>query len=548
MRVCCAFLILACLVLLEPTCSFAAIRVPNGKNPTVHQDSNVNSREKTADYWYDIAQNFLEKAKLRKPNTNVAKNVILFLGDGMSVPTVTAARIYAGGESYQLSFEKFPYTGVSKTYCLDRMVSESTSTATAYLAGVKANRYTSGLTGAVKIGDCAGSLLPENQVPSIAAWSQKAGKWTGLVTTTRVTHASPAGLFSHTAHKEWESDADAANHWKYPSNCQDIARQLIENEVGSNFHVIMGGGRNKMIPKDVKDDEGKVGKRADGRNLIEEWQKRKAEEKKNYQYVWNRKQLLKINDTIDYLLGLFENDMCKYHVDRDPEMDPTLEEMTEAAIKILSKSPKGYFLFVEGGMIDQAHHFNKAGKALDETVEFAKAIRRATELTKEDDTLIVVTADHAHTMNIGGYPERGQDILKLSNFSDVLPIAGPVPVLTYANGPGFKVTNNGTLYNFTADNIDMDYQYPGLYKTVVETHGGDDVLIYAKGPWSHLFQGVMEQNTIPHLMAYASCVGSKSTACNDGFTPSSSSVFSCNFVIIYFSQLLLFFSYFLVKL
>lgn len=65
----------------------------------------------------------------------------------------------------------------------------------------------------------------------------------------------------------------------------------------------MGGGRNKMIPKDVKDDEGKVGKRTDGRNLIEEWQKRKAEEKKKYQYVWNRKQLLKINDTIDYLLG-----------------------------------------------------------------------------------------------------------------------------------------------------------------------------------------------------------------------------------------------------
>lgn len=148
--------------------------------------------------------------------------------------------------------------------------------------------------------------------------------------------------------------------------------------------------------------------------------------------------------------------MCKYNVDRDPEMDPTLEEMTEAAIKILSKGPKGYFLFVEGGMIDQAHHFNMAGKALDETAEFSKAIKKASELTNEKDTLIVVTADHAHTMNIGGYPKRGANILELANFTDVFPMGGPVPILSYANGPAFKVMSNGSmynLYNFTADKL-----------------------------------------------------------------------------------------------
>ncbi|XP_044759337.1 membrane-bound alkaline phosphatase-like isoform X2 [Coccinella septempunctata] len=466
----------------------------------------------------------------------------------MSVPTVTAARIYAGGESYQLSFEKFPYTAVSKTYNLDRMVSESASTATSYLGGVKANRYTSGLTGAVNISDCEGSLLPENHVPSIADWSQKANKWTGLVTTTRVTHASPAGLFSHTAHKDWESDADLVKHKKDPAHCPDIGRQLIESKVGSNFHVIMGGGRNKLLPKEVTDDEGKAGKRLDGRNLIEEWKKKKMEEEKKFEYIWNRKQLMELNETTDYLLGLFENDMCKYHVDRDPEMDPTLEEMTEAAIKLLSKSPNGYFLFVEGGMIDQAHHFNLAGKALDETVEFSKAIRRATQLTNEKDTLIVVTADHAHTMIIGGYPKRGENILSLTNFTDVFPMGGPVPVLSYANGPGYKMTNNGTLYNFTADKIDMDYKYPVLYKTVVETHGGDDVLIYARGPWSHLFQGVMEQNAIPHLMAYASCVGSKSTACKDGFTPNSSIRIPGSIMTIITTQFLILSTYWIGKL
>lgn len=86
----------------------------------------------------------------------------------------------------------------------------------------------------------------------------------------------------------------------------------------------------------------------------------------------------------------------------------------------------------------------------------------------------------------------------------------------------------------------MNYRYPGLYKTVVETHGGDDVLIYAKGPWSHLFEGVMEQNTIPHIMAYASCVGTRSTSCKDGFSPNSSNSIISSIFKTLASQLLIF--------
>lgn len=115
------------------------------------------------------------------------------------------------------------------------------------------------------------------------------------------------GLFSHTAHKDWESDAEVVKHKQDPSLCPDIARQLIESEVGSKFHVIMGGGRNKLLPKDVTDDEGKPGKRLDGRNLIEEWKKKKMEEQKNFQYVWNRKDLMALNETTDYLLGLYNS-------------------------------------------------------------------------------------------------------------------------------------------------------------------------------------------------------------------------------------------------
>ncbi|KAK9883694.1 hypothetical protein WA026_001881 [Henosepilachna vigintioctopunctata] len=538
--------------LLEINVSSAAIRVASGK-PAVHEQRKTsNPEENTPEYWNNVAQAILQKAKAKKPNTNKAKNVILFLGDGMSLPTVTAARIYEGGESNLLSFEKFPYTAVSKTYCVDRQVSESSSTATAYLCGTKANWYTSGVTGAVKMNDCEASILPENQVSSIAAWSQLEGKWTGFVTTTRITHASPSALYAHAAHKDWESDADMVKRKQDPLRCPDIAKQLIDSEVGQNFHVILGCGRNKFLPKEVTDEEGKSGHRLDKMNLIDEWKTIKEKDMKKYEYVWNRDQLLQVDNDTDYLLGLFEDDLCKFHVDRDPNMDPTLEEMTKAAIRKLSKSPNGYFLFVEGGMIDQAHHRSEAGKALVETMEFSKAIRSAVDITNDKDTLIVVTADHAHTMSFGGYPKRGSNVLGLTDFSDVFPINESLPILSYANGPGYRPEINGTRHNYTADIMDFNYKYPGLFKTFSETHGGDDVLIYAKGPWSHLFEGVMEQNAIPHLMAYASCVGDKSTACKDdaNIKGSGSSVSKSFAVILYFQLVLMivYVKYFIVIL
>merc|ERR1711860_61670 len=91
--------------------------------------------------------------------------------------------------------------------------------------------------------------------------------------------------------------------------------------------------------------------------------------------------------------------------------EPSLAEMTDKAIKILSKNPKGFFLLVEGGKIDLAHHGGEAKIALYDTIAFQDAVAKGDELTNEDDTLIVVTADHAHTMSITGYPSRGNPIL-----------------------------------------------------------------------------------------------------------------------------------------
>ncbi|TMW39322.1 hypothetical protein DOY81_015599, partial [Sarcophaga bullata] len=107
--------------------------------------------------------------------------------------------------------DKFPYVGLSKTYCANGQVPDSACTATAYLCGVKANVVTIGVSAAVEFNNCSMSMDPANHVSSIAAWAKKAGKSTGFVTTTTLTHASPAGMYAHTANRFWECDARCYN-------------------------------------------------------------------------------------------------------------------------------------------------------------------------------------------------------------------------------------------------------------------------------------------------------------------------------------------------
>lgn len=317
-----------------------------------------NAAENTAGYWNNVAKAALKTQLNKKMIENKAKNVILFLGDGMSIPTLTAARVYQSqmlgkqaGEESKLSFEEFPFIGLSKTYCVDYQVADSACSATAYLCGVKANEGTIGVTAEVARDECSTMNNQSNHVDSIARWSQLAGKATGIVTTTRITHASPSGAYAHTAERDWECDANVENAGMNATECLDIASQLIFGETGKNVNVILGGGRKKFIPKDQQDEENKDGERLDGINLIEEWKKLKAANNDRAEYVWNRKQLLGVNPKTDYVLGLFENDHLQYNLDADHETEPTLAEMTEAAINILSKNPKGFFLFVEGKII-----------------------------------------------------------------------------------------------------------------------------------------------------------------------------------------------------
>lgn len=327
-------------------------------------------------------------------------------------------------------------------------MADSASTATAYLCGVKANYATIGVTANVELDDCRASMNSKNRVYSIAKWAQESNKRAGLVTTARVTHASPAGVYAHVANREWESDFNVRNYSQNPADCDDIARQLVFGETGRDLNVILGGGRSKFLPFDVQDEEGDFGERLDGVNLIDEWLEQKKGKKASY--VWNRKQLRQAGN-LDYLLGLFESSHCEYNLERDVTTDPSLAEMTEAAIKVLKRGNNGYFLFVEGGRIDHAHHATLAQKSLDETMQFSEAIQKAVELTNRRDTLIVVTSDHSHTMSFSGYAQRGNDILGTAgNGQDNIPYA----TLSYANGPGYTGTDEtGNRIDPTSDDM-----------------------------------------------------------------------------------------------
>lgn len=147
--------------------------------------------ENTQDYWLSASkEHILEKLDYVR-NEKKAKNIILFLGDGMGLATLAAARNCIGGEEKKLSFEEFPYTGLSKTYCVDKIVPDSATTSTSYLCGVKANYGTIGVNAHVRRGDCLAMRNTSNHVFSVAKWAMDAGKGAGFVTTTRVTHASP---------------------------------------------------------------------------------------------------------------------------------------------------------------------------------------------------------------------------------------------------------------------------------------------------------------------------------------------------------------------
>ncbi|MDP3897278.1 MAG: alkaline phosphatase [Mesorhizobium sp.] len=463
------------------------------------------------DSYFKQAQAELDRIIARQPNTGKAKNVILFVADGLSVPTVTAARIFDGqkkgvdGESNKLAFEELlPYVALAKTYTHDAQVADSAPTATAMVSGVKSVNGTVGVTQAIKYKDC--TSVKGAEVTTIFEQAENAGLSTGVVSTARITHATPAATYAKVANRDQENDSQLSDADK-AAGCKDIAAQLVDWPAGNGFEVILGGGRSNFMLKDQADPEadGKTGSRTDGRDLVKEWQAKYNDAA----YVWNKAEF----DAIDaaktgHLFGLFERSHMQYETDRakDKGGEPSLAEMTEKAIDMLSKDEDGYVLMVEAGRIDHAHHAGNAYRALEDTLALSEAVKVALAKVNPEETLVVLTADHSHTMTISGYPKRNNPILGIAGKADD---GKPYTTLGYMNGPG------ATAEGGRADLTNVDTSEPDFLQQALvplgesETHAGDDVPVFAQGPWAHLFQGVIEQNMIYHVIAKATDMAAK---------------------------------------
>ena len=215
----------------------------------------------------------------------------------------------------------------------------------------------------------------------------------------------------------------------------------------------------------------------------------------------------------------------QYEADRagDKAGEPSLTEMTTKAIEMLRGNRKGFFLHVEAGRIDHAHHAGNAQRALLDTIELSNAVKKAYEMTNPEETLIIVTADHSHVFTIAGYPHRGNNILGLvrsvpatdglAPTEDKDSLGLPYTTLSYANGPGWRgalPTNSVSRPSLTlAQTTALDFLQEATVPLVSETHAGEDVAIYASGPMSHLVHGSMEQNWIFHVMREAFDLDSK---------------------------------------
>ena len=434
------------------------------------------------------------------------RSVILFVGDGMGISTITAARIYAGqkvglpGEAHNLTFETLPNVALVKTYNTDLQVPDSAGTMTAMVTGEKTRAGVLSVPPTVNRGNCPAAL--DSPLPTLLEEAEALGLRTGLVSTARITHATPAANYAHSPDRDWEDDA-AVPAPARRSGCRDIARQFAEFAGGDGIDITLGGGRSNFLPEGAADPEtGKpLGRRKDGRDLTAEWAAAGTARK----VVWDRAGLqaamANARPGETQVLGLFEPSHMQFEADRDADAEPSLAEMTVAAIDLLSTdNPDGFYLVVEGGRIDHAHHLGNAYRALEDTLAFDAAVEAALARVDLDKTLVIVTADHSHTLTISGYPARGNPILgkvRLPTGALLRDAEGqPYTTLSYANGPGGQERQDLT----DVDTEAKDFRQPATVPMPAETHAGEDVAAFAAGPNAAAVHGVMDQNELHAVM------------------------------------------------
>ena len=237
------------------TAADSAVKEPAAKPAVI-----PNQRESAAT-WQAAGRAMLAEAKRLKPIPGPAQNVILFIGDGMGVSTVTAARILQGqlakgdGEGNRLSFERFPHLAMSKTYSANQQTPDSAPTMTAIITGAKTNDGVLSVNQNIRNGYPDAAAVTANRLTTLLEQAELQGFATGLVSTARITHATPAATYAHTSMRDWEADSDLPAGTRIP----DIASQLVDNfgrgGIGNGLEVVLGGGRSKLLPRETRDPE-----------------------------------------------------------------------------------------------------------------------------------------------------------------------------------------------------------------------------------------------------------------------------------------------------
>jgi alkaline phosphatase len=269
------------------------------------------------------------------------KNIILFIGDGMGFEQVRAAGMYKTGTEGSLSFESFPYTGQVTTYSADDAITDSAAAGTAIATGQKVNNEVVSLA-------TPGSGA---ELQTLLEYYKAQGKAVGLVTTTYMTHATPASFGAH------ESSRNSLS-----AIAQDYLTQ-------TQPHVLLGGGGNGL------DESSAVSA--------------------GYTVVDDQSSLLAIDtSSVSMLSGQFGTTHIPYEYNGVGDL-PHLSDMTSVALNILDNDSDGFFVMIEGGRIDHAGHNNQIERLIGETLEFENSIDVAYSwASSRSDTLIIVTADH----------------------------------------------------------------------------------------------------------------------------------------------------------
>ncbi len=345
-----------------------------------------------------------------------AKNVIFFLGDGMGTQEITAARYYQYGAAGRMNVDRLPFTGFQTTWSVKPGASapylpdydpDSASTGTMWATGQKT------IDERISQGPSAALATPGANLRTVLENAQREGKRTGNVSTAEITDATPAVLNSHMSNRGCQGPADTAKTCPTETKAAGGLGSIAEQTVDHKVDVVLGGGRARFTQTIVGGP--------DNGTTVEQ-----SAQRQGYREVNTAAELAAARRSDTPLLGLFNagNMTTEWNgpvatrgdgtpaqrcaTDNRPANEPSLPDMTSKAIGLLDGSKKGFFLQVEGASIDKQDHAANACAQVGETVAFDNAIGVAIDYQRtHPDTLIVVTADHAHTSEIVGEDTTG---------------------------------------------------------------------------------------------------------------------------------------------